>query len=253
MKKKKAESKLKDEKQNCHLLRYSQNKKIYILSVGWEGKIRHFKVIITTCNTKNYEIDGSRSPFTDYRELFQFYQMHPLDDVIGGIGYAIAAIQDENKAPHRKSFTKRLSSLMSPRKQQSLVNKQHTSQDASHSQSPKSDPSYQEMQRGCYPHTTSTHAESNSRTSKDPQCEVQQFSTLYDHLPQNSCEPDYDHLFDSSDYDYIPATVKPDAGTVYPDRFKHQDSLQASPVRRPRYLSIKISLEESKSRAVKSH
>lgn len=94
--KRKATSRLRDERQNCHLIRYNMKKQIYILSVWWEEKVQHFTLqtsITHPCN--KYEILGSS--FDNYCQLLEFYRAYPLvqDGSIGGIGYAL----DKKKSP----------------------------------------------------------------------------------------------------------------------------------------------------------
>ena len=70
---------------NCYLIRYSESKQSYILSVVRRDDeypiphIQHYKLIITRVDGNNvYEIEGSKKQFSDISELLEFYQTHPL-------------------------------------------------------------------------------------------------------------------------------------------------------------------------------
>lgn len=91
----KAESRLKKEGKNCHLTRYSQKKKMYILSVCWEGTVKHFQVRVNY-QRNLYEIEGTQRPYEDFYTLLNFYREYPVDHDVGGIGYYLEI--DDKKA-----------------------------------------------------------------------------------------------------------------------------------------------------------
>ena len=84
----KAEENLRRCSGNCYLIRYSESKRSYILSVVRRDAehriphIQHYKLIITKEDGKSrdsvYEIEGSEERFSDVTKLLKFYQSHPL-------------------------------------------------------------------------------------------------------------------------------------------------------------------------------
>lgn len=61
----KAETRLRKEGGNCHLARYSQKEKMYVLSVCWEETLRHFKLNVNY-QENLYEIVGTQRPYKDF-------------------------------------------------------------------------------------------------------------------------------------------------------------------------------------------
>ena len=81
----KAEKHLRRCSGNCYLIRYSESKQSYILSVVRRDDeypipdIQHYKLIITRVNGNSvYEIEGSNEQFSDISDLLEFYQINPL-------------------------------------------------------------------------------------------------------------------------------------------------------------------------------
>ena len=107
---KNAEFVLQNEGENCHLLRYNQKEQKYILSVVWNGHIKHFHLITSIIHANSmYEIEGAGRKFKDVHKLLKFYKTYPLDKCIQGIGYTL----DRNKSTsikRKKTFTQSLKS-----------------------------------------------------------------------------------------------------------------------------------------------
>jgi hypothetical protein len=90
---KKAKSKLKKEGKNCHLTWYNEKGKMYILSVCWNGSVKHYELVVN-CQEKKYEIKGTKRSYKDFYQLLNFYRNFPLNSKIKGIGYFLEAESD---------------------------------------------------------------------------------------------------------------------------------------------------------------
>ena len=80
-----AEHKLKRHRGNCYLIRYSNSKQHYVLSVlninaqKLTQEICHFKLNIRKEGDHNvYEIEGTEQEFTDISALLEFYRHDSL-------------------------------------------------------------------------------------------------------------------------------------------------------------------------------
>lgn len=88
-----AESTLRENGGTCYLLRYSENRQMYILSVmtkaqGGTMAPHHFEIKITKKDTQNsYEIGGSEKKFISISKLLEFYESEPLSQVVESIGH----------------------------------------------------------------------------------------------------------------------------------------------------------------------
>lgn len=81
-------AKLKKEGENCYLTWYHRDEKKYMLSVCWDGVVKHFKVEVNyNYPVIEYKIEGTERPYKDFYQLLNFFREYPLDRVIKGIGY----------------------------------------------------------------------------------------------------------------------------------------------------------------------
>ena len=89
---KSAESVLRENGGGCFLIRYSQNRKMYILSVlakreGGKMAPYHFKIKISKNGAEStYEIEGSERKFNKILELLEFYHSNPCNQEVESIG-----------------------------------------------------------------------------------------------------------------------------------------------------------------------
>lgn len=98
------ESRLRELNENCHVLRYNEKKKTYVISVAWKGKVRHFKLKITTENfVTSYEIEGTKKQFPDLGQLLNYYENCRVDTIIGGVGNPLP---NENPLSQNTVWTK---------------------------------------------------------------------------------------------------------------------------------------------------
>lgn len=91
-----AELRLRLNGSNCYLIRYSEERQHYVLSVmgrkqqqGKQGLLEphHFKLNIMRENNHNtLEIEGTENKFNDISSLLEFYQEHPVSHSVCSIG-----------------------------------------------------------------------------------------------------------------------------------------------------------------------
>lgn len=126
----KVESVLKERDENCHVLRYNEQKKTYIISVSWEGEVRHFKLITNNENFETrYQIEGNPKQFRSLNQLLDYYKDCRINRDIGGIGSHVvkrSILEPEHK--HRHSHQTRRSGSTNDTPQ--LLRNQTTSKNA---------------------------------------------------------------------------------------------------------------------------
>ena len=94
---KQAEKKLREHKKDCYLIRYSEVRGFYVLTVAVRGKegeemiTKHFKLNIAakadplSCL---YEIEGTKKKFDNISKLLEFYENNALSYTLSSIGSA---------------------------------------------------------------------------------------------------------------------------------------------------------------------
>lgn len=92
---KQAEAKLKQNGDDCYLIRYSEVREIYVLTVAREGKegeesiTKHFKINISSKSDGQgnlYEIEGSEKKFENVSALLKFYESNAVSPKMCSIG-----------------------------------------------------------------------------------------------------------------------------------------------------------------------
>lgn len=82
----------------CHLIRYSDDRRAYFLSVKIEDDLLyHFRIRVTKVDANNqYEIEGCEKRFPNMSRLLAFYESQPISDHIDRLGDECPVVDNDD-------------------------------------------------------------------------------------------------------------------------------------------------------------